>query len=166
MAGDYFSQVLKPTGDKGYLGDVKTVNSLLRGFAQRLLTGTFQDDAVFGQAVDQSARVLANVFLGKDKQYPGPKWFSPGQIDVHVARRTGIQSKDPVERVAGGLLAMLEELFLLSHRVSEEKLIDEQWQGATGEIIEKYANMLLGIPEGSGMDTNNGPARPVNKLPQ
>ncbi len=164
MSKNYFRDVLAPTATKGYLGDVKTVNSLLRSFARRLLTGNFQDNEAFGQAVDQSAKVLANVFLGKDKQYPGPAWFSPGQVDVHVARRAGIQSKDPAERVAGGLLAMMEELFLLSQRVETEQLIDEQWQGTTGEIIDKYANMLLGIPEDGGMETA-GRKGPVNKLP-
>jgi hypothetical protein len=135
-----------------YLGNAKAVTNLLRSFAARMMMTDFTNGQALVNAVDKAARRLAKVFLGQDPKFPGPKWNTPGQIDTYLAKWCGVDSQDPVERVAGALVDMMTELYQLSSDVEAQKLIKEQWQGAAGAVIKKYTALFLGLPVGVPYD--------------
>jgi hypothetical protein len=130
------------TTGKPYLGDYKVVYRLLSHLGNAFLQGTHANAEDLASDVDQAARELAGVFLGKDADFSGPPWNSPGQIDLHVAKRCGIISVHPEERVAGGLVAMVGELLKLASDGRDD------WMPAVDHIMTKYTRIFLGLPLG------------------
>lgn len=129
-----------------YLGDPTVVGALLRTFASRVLTSDYADEGELEKDVDAGSRVLARVLLGQDQQFGGSPWNSPGQIDVYVARRKGVDSSDPVERVAGALVDMITDLLALSSAVSEHAMPEGDWKWQADEVIQEHVNLFMGIP--------------------
>lgn len=140
-------QALAPaSGAQPYLGDWQTVNGLLRTYAHQVLTADHASAQDLRRAADRGARLLARAFLGQDKRYAVLPWNSPGQIDVYVARRCGIQSDDPEERVAGALVRMVADLYTLAQTIENQQLVNEQWTGEAGDTIRRCTNLLMGMP--------------------
>ena len=129
-----------------WLGSYTTIQSLLRLFIKDVLENYGKEE--FPTLVDQKARSLAKVFLGDNKRYPGPTWNQPGEVDVYLARVEGIDSKDPIERVAGALINMIVEILELNHTIQQEQALDEQWQWTASEIVRSYAFKIMGLPQG------------------
>lgn len=158
--------LLEPLSSTTYLGDSTVVSRLLVQYASNILKRSWKDDNDLSKAADQGARIVAKILLGQDKQYSGPAWNSPGQIDRHVSHWCGVESDDPEERVAGGLIALLAELYQLGSAMSKQKLVDEQWQPAAQGVMEKYLGIFMGLPAG-GVYPVGPPAAPKEyKVPQ
>src|SRR5207237_824984 len=138
------AHALKAAAQPNYLGNYKVVNGLLRKFIHDALTGGHEDD--MGAWAEPEALRLADIFLGKDPAYPGPKWFSVGLIDEHLAIRGGTDSDDPRKRVGGALIQMLTEIGELAVRIGADKLLNEQWQPAASEIVNRWTDEFLGLP--------------------
>lgn len=138
--------ILAKVAHEGFLGDYKVVQSLLRQWAFSILTSDHSDEKAVLKNIDESARKLAQVFLGADPRYPGNPWNSPGQIDVYVSDQARIESDSPEERIAGALLKMIKLLYDVQLEVNKGELVHEQWEVAVDGIFEKYAHMMLGIP--------------------
>ncbi len=141
-----FSKLFEKTSQSGWLGDAKLVGSLLRVFAHNALDGDDAAGGSFSARIDKEARDLAKIFLGQDSNYPAPAWFGPGQVDKWLADKCGIQSNDPVECVAGALLAMIGELLELASSLENENSLPEQWQWQANAILDSYTHLFLGIP--------------------
>lgn len=139
-------EALQHSSSGGYLGDPAVVGSLLRTYASRVLTTKYASDDAFAKDVDSGARALARVFLGQDPRFPGPPWFSPGQIDVYVGKWSGTDSADPEERVAGGVLDLVKELAVLGNAVSEHKMLEANWKWQADEVLGRYVKMMMGMP--------------------
>lgn len=138
---------LEQSQSERWLGNIGVVEGLLRQFVHSLLSEKM-DPEEFSKELMDGATQLAKVFLGQSKEYPGPKWFSPGQIDVLVGRQEGIDSEDPVERVAGGLIEMIGEFLKLTQSIQKENTLPEQWQWQANAIIEYYVKLFMGLPTG------------------
>lgn len=126
-----------------YLGSFKVVSKLVREFAASIMIAKQMDHS----EIELSAKRLAEILLGKDSNYSGPAWNSPGQIDAYVAEREGVESDKPEERVAGGLINMLVELYELNNEVVEKQALKEQWRDAVMDTMNRYTKLFMGIPE-------------------
>ena len=135
------AQDVLATTQPNYLGDFKLVHFLLRNFAADILTAPNIDK------IEEKARTLADIFLGKDERYPHSGWNTPGQIDVYLSQQEGVDSEDSQEVIAGVLVSMITELLELGEIVHKNQLIEEQWQEAALGILHTYASKFLGMPE-------------------
>ena len=127
---------------QNYLGDIKVVSGLLKDFVNAFLSREFRDDEEAAEyfADSPTTDILTEILLGKDKNFSGPSWFSPGQIDVHVAKLCGYINEEPEQRIAFTLIDLAEGL----RGLAEQK--DPEWQEKSNEILARYTYIFMGIP--------------------
>ena len=149
---------LKRINDPNYLGDFQVVNGLLRTLVGNLLihSGDFADAAEFEKAAEKAAKSLARIFLGQDKNWQAPAWFSPGQIDVYLGEQEGIASEDPEERVAGAIINMVTDILEVAY--SDAKA-PEQWRPVVDQIYREYTFKVMGLPQ-AGYKQHAAPTQP------
>jgi hypothetical protein len=87
------------------------------------------------------------MFLGMDRSYHAIPWFSPGQVDVHLAAVEGIEAADPLGRVVIAILRMLAKI--LDVVGAHEHDPAEEWMPEVSAIVGEYARKVLGIPAGT-----------------
>jgi hypothetical protein len=95
----------------------------------------------------ERAKAVANVILGNDpaEWHPVNDWNESGSADVSIAEWCGIDETDPVMRIAGAFLTMIEALHDLDGYSQEDGVPPEQWQWQVDALIDRYAMMFCGI---------------------
>lgn len=164
MKDNFMEGLINEASQSNWLGDYRVVNTLLRKWAKFIITHKNST----AELLDKAARKYAKVFLGQNKKYSGSAWFSPGQIDVHVGYRFGVDSVDPEEMVAGALLTMIEPLYDLAKSMKDVNSLPEQWQFQVSDLIQRYSYEFMGLPL-SGFTSPDAEVKktiPKNRLPR
>lgn len=157
-----FGKLVERAVAENSLGDFTVVNSLLRTFAHEALTSQADGADAFAEELDRSSRELAKVFLGQG-DYTASEWNGPGQIDVYLARQEGVESDDPVERVAGALVNMVLDLMQLGESMGSDNALNEQWQPQANQIINDYAHEFMGLPTSGFTPPKNAKEQAVSR---
>lgn len=133
-----------------YLGDPQYVEGLLRQLAAPILMTLVPHDEAAVQMLIQETSDMAKIFLGQtDVALPVRGWNVPGGIDIFVANWAGIDEIEPILRVQGCLLRMIDELFAVAIDIAEGEP-PECWTLIVDAIFESYAKLLLGISPQEG----------------
>lgn len=131
-------------GDKRpYLGDATTVASILRVAAGACMLSN--PDNPMPLIVDQATRV-AKIMLGQKARYvPLAKWNEPGFIDEFLAKWCGVDEADPVQRVAGAFIALVNELLGVANYAQQPGIDVNLWGWQVDAIFQKYSLLFIGM---------------------
>jgi hypothetical protein len=107
------AQQIEQLAAPNYLANLKVIFCLLHEMTDRLLRHFLtdleagRDGTEFGEDAALETRTLARILLGQNPRYITIPWFSPGQIDVHLAKVEALDVTDPESRVFGAITRML-----------------------------------------------------------
>ena len=142
---DLSATVLHST-NPNYLGNMEVVHSLMSDFASTAINRVDPTDKTRAWAhADISDCVrLANIFLGKDKDFtPMPKWNQPGMIDQFLVRIMGLQG-DAQQVMGGFFVQYLREIYGL-YDIACSGAPPESWEPMVQDTVDAYTKLLLGI---------------------
>lgn len=139
-----------PTGgDKPSLGEIETVDGIVRAFALRLIEfrrAYLTTGKPLGSPeafIEKEAAAMARVFLGEDDDYEGQPWNSPEQLGVALGQQAGIEG-EPREVVEAFFVKLAADLMDLA--VEHEKGVASDPKFQLDVMIEEAVYALLGLP--------------------
>jgi len=146
---DVFGRTLLDAGSSDehqYLADPRVAHALLSDVLQQAMFAV--DSERFAALVETIAMRTARTFLGGQADYvPLRKWNEPGGIDVFLAKWLGVDELDPTRRVAGAIVAMLEEAMDIAVDASSMAAKARDWQWRIDELLDRYAALFIGLDQ-------------------
>jgi hypothetical protein len=129
--------------DSGYLGDTQFIDALLRGTIQKAMAAI---SAKKFDTLEQVAARTGGILLGADKRYaPMPTWNEPGGIDEFCAKWCGVDETEPLKRMTGAVLAMINECVDLALYVGANQPKAAEVNLGIDGIVQKYLFIFIGV---------------------
>ncbi len=145
--------------EKPYLGDLPSVEAMLRVAAAKVWPKGEREDPAASQAKLRAvAYELADTFLGKtDQAVPLRNWNEPGSIDVRLAEWCGTEDSTPEGRVAGAFIALMLELADVAVYAGTPGVTQDQWDFQVDGAFQRYAMLFIGISPGTQLQMDREP---------
>jgi hypothetical protein len=153
-----FIQAIETASQPNYLGDLGTIDGLLRNLALNAIARRTRGSEVYvvDLQADEADRAetafLARILLGGHGDYaPQPQWNRAGGLDQYLADEFSLDETEPEARVQSVLLAFLETAQTIVQENGEAFVSPQACASALNVLIELYRNALLGIelPQGN-----------------
>ena len=140
-----FKAAMKAVDELVHLGDVKSVENLLRFYASEFADRS-QGPADPLPVITKLARRLAKILLGEDPAYsPMYRWNQPGVIDEYCAKALGSSENTPLKVMEHCVMMFFEELSEVAVIAGTDGVLEEEWGWKVEAVLEKFTNAFVGL---------------------